>query len=143
MKYVRPKKIPPVVFDNPEDLLISMIRGRRFEYECIVYYYNVEAPYEFRWSKQWDNNETGGDWGVAITDKMVHILVGKKLKEVDPIPIEVDTLLEVSDGSKKAKRYFSHWDEGRLFAFKNGATSATNDGIFGWSHWEFAEQEDK
>ncbi len=145
---IKQKKPEPVVFDTPEDLLIAMIRGRHLEYEGMEYYYNTEAPYEFRWSKQWDDDETGDDWGVAITDTMVHILVSKKLKELDPIHIEVDTLLCVLDcpivkGSTSITpqlNYFSHWSEGRLYCFADGTTSLTATKTKGWRYWEFAKE---
>ncbi len=145
---IKQKKPEPVVFDNPEDLLIAMLRGRRFEYEGKVYYYNIEAPYEFRWSKQWDDGETGGDWGVAITDTMVHTLVGNKLKEADPLHIEVDTLLYVLncpivEGSTSITpqlNYFSHWSEGKLYCFAEGTTSLTATKTIGWRYWEFAKE---
>ncbi len=140
---IKQKKPEPVVFDNPEDLLVAMIRGRHFEYKGITYSFFNKETAEFRWDKENGKTKPIAKWGViqSIPD-MCNLLVGYKLKDVDPISIEVDTLLEVSDGSKKAKRYFSHWDKGRLYAFKNGTTSLTNDGVFGWSFWKFANPTD-
>ncbi len=147
MKYVRPKKIPPVVFDNPEDLLFAMIRGRHLELNGCEYSFSKElSSFMYLYNRGvFPEGIIGNREVVTNISRVCGILVGKKLKDVDPIFIAIDTLLEVGDTSKPMdrKRYFSHWDEGRVNTFKFGATSITNDGTDEWSHWEFAEQEDK
>ncbi len=144
MKYMKPKKIPPVVFDNSPDLLIAMIRGRHLELNGCTYSFSKKLS-SFMYI--YDGSVNVYPDGIGESKEVVNdislicgVLVGKKLKEADPVFIAIDTLLEVSNGTKK---YFSHWDKGRVNTFKCGATSITNDGTDEWSHWEFAEQEDK
>ena len=59
-----------------------------------------------------------------------------------PLPrLEIDTKVIVWDFSnEKYKRYFSHFGEdGRIRAFKNGATSWSEIVTFPYANWELAE----
>ncbi len=136
-----------VIFNNGGNLLIAMIRGRHLKFKGVEYSYSEEGK-----GSEFYSRKENGDWKVINSIRfMCKVLIGKKVIDVDPIHIPVDTLLRVSPYDNNGKigvngqrnRYFSHWDKGRLFAFKDGTTSKTGTGTKDWSNWEFFEQEDK
>ncbi len=145
-------KPEPVVFDTPEDLLIAMIRGRHLELNGCTYSFSKKLSsfmYIYNGSALSDGN--GNEMRDVVTDisQVCEVLVGNKLKELDPTHIEVDTLLWVLDcpivkGSTSITpqlNYFSHWTEGRLYCFAEGTTSLTATKTVGWRYWEFAKEE--
>ncbi len=133
-------KTETVVFDNSPDLLIAMIRGRRFNYKGTLYCFDKEIS-DFKQVCL-----------LSVSDVSVNImcsaLVGNELIELEPVYIPVDTKLIVSNhqpfvGSKGIggqKRYFSHWNKGKVFTFTHGSTSSTKQGTEEWRYWAFAQQ---
>ncbi len=143
------KKTETVVFDNGSDLLIAMIGGRYLAYEGRRYYFskklNVfeyahgsETPIELR--RPDDGIHFDPRFLIESIDKMCEILVGEKLTDIEPEFIPVDTLIFVSNhnhnGTHYKKRYFSHWHKGKVYTFKDGATSDTQDGTEKWLLWK-------
>ncbi len=136
---IKQKKTEPVVFNTPRDLLIAMIIGRRFKYEEGAFHFDKK-----------DGTFKSSRWGSFDTSRMCELLVGKKLVDVDPQFIPVDTLLLVSDSEVLKNRktpmkpaipqYFSHWSEGKLYCFAEGTTSLTAKRTTGWRYWEFAKE---
>ncbi len=133
-------------YDNSEDLLIVMIRGRHFKYEGNKYYFH-KGDNSFKQIKLSDciNPDVDADVGVSIgTGVMCRMLVGNELTDADPIFIPVDTLLLVSDcpiveGAKSdtpVLRYFSHWLESEIFCFTAGANSLTAGKTTHWKHYK-------
>ncbi len=147
------KKPEPVVFDTPEDLLIAMIRGRSFELNGNEYSFSKKLS---SFMYLYDGSGIVYPHGIGENKEVVtdislicEVLVGKKLKELDPIHIEVDTLLCVlncpivkgSTSITPQLNYFSHWSEGKLYCFAEGTTSLTATKTVGWRYWEFAKEE--
>lgn len=61
----------------------------------------------------------------------------EKEEEVDWSKVEVDTLIEVSCNNKMwVKRYFARFEEGKIYAFADGATSKTAYGDI--ACWQYA-----
>ncbi len=144
---IKQKKPEPVVFDTPRDLLIAMIIGRHFahnkrryyfsnKWKCFMYAHGSYPPIDG------DESEFSAD----DVRQLCRVLVGKKLVEVAPQFISVDTLLLVSDIPNNwhncKKRYFSHWEEGRVNTFADGATSETNASVENWRFWKFPNPTD-
>ncbi len=144
------EKQETVIFGEWEDILAVMISGRRFEYEGVEYHYQRDEPKGFQWYQKTKDGKPYQDGGfIGNMDAVSKLLVGSELIEVDPEFIRVDTLLLVSDDSDAfstdsqavpQKRYFSHWNKGRVCTFQDGATSLTSDETIAWHHWEFANQ---
>ncbi len=146
---IKQNKPEPVVFDNWEDALVGMIRGRKFEYEGIEYHYQADEPKGFQWYQEENEGKPYQDGGfISNMNAVSKLLVGSELIEVNPTHIEVDTLLCVLDcpivkGSTSITpqlNYFSHWSEGRLYCFAEGTTSLTATKTKGWRYWEFAKE---
>lgn len=60
---------------------------------------------------------------------------------IKPLPkLKVDTLVRVWDKERSCAklRYFSHFQEGKIYVFCNGATSYTIDALYVncWENWE-------
>lgn len=69
----------------------------------------------------------------------IHIIAPPK-----PLPkLAVDTKVLVwNHPNNKAKRHFSHFEDGKIYTFDNGSTSFTRrrrNSITSWSNWELAE----
>lgn len=62
---------------------------------------------------------------------------GEERENVDWSKVEVDTLVKVysSDTGCWYKRYFAEYKNGKVYAFDEGRTSKTQDGV---TRWDFA-----
>ncbi len=148
---IKQKKPEPVVFDTARDLLIAMIIGRHFAHNKRRYYFSNKRQC-FRYAHGSHTPMDFGELRFSADDvgQLCRVLVGKKLLEVDPQFIPVDTLLLVSDSEVLKNRktpmkpaipqYFSHWSEGKLYCFAEGTTSLTATKTIGWRYWEFAKE---
>ncbi len=135
------KKTETVVFDNGSDLLIAMIRGRRFNYKGTLYCFDKEIS-DFKQVCL-----------LSVSDVSVNImcsaLVGNELIELEPVYIPVNTTLLVTNNNPQnhkciyyTKRHFSHWNKEKVNTFTNGATSDTQNETEEWDFWTFASKPD-
>ncbi len=92
MEYGPPNPPTLVVFDDSQELLIALIKGRILQYKGIKYCYSTEAPYEFLCLRTSLGDLPIADWGrIGHIDLMCRVLIGKKLKEVFmPFAIQED-----------------------------------------------------
>ncbi len=134
-----------------KDLLMDLIRGKRFQYKQFTYSFDRESG-DFKQALTWVEGDKWkeGDEGNCIesiaTTTLCSLLVGKCLVDAPPVVIPVDTLLLVSDSpiiegtpskSPLIPRYFSHWLEGHLYCFKDGSNSVTATATKYWMYWQY------
>lgn len=66
----------------------------------------------------------------------------KKIEpEVDWSKVEVDTpiLVKETSGSRWLKRYFAKYEDGKVYAWRNGATSWSANDDYPTTYWECAK----
>jgi hypothetical protein len=64
-----------------------------------------------------------------------------KESEIDWSKVEVDTPILVRDyeSNKWTKRYFARFEDGKVYAWQDGATSWTADGEYNVNSWQYAK----
>lgn len=76
-------------------------------------------------------------------EKHIKNVMTFELHEVDWNEVEKDTLIEVKDFETDdwIKRYFSHSNDGRVFAYLDGRTSKTETIVSSWDYARLVEDD--